>query len=162
MWLKRICWVTLFGMRLQKNCKNSPTQPRIIQHKQGRDGVNNKARAHISAPPTTTYHPFSCPSCHPHPLPFFRSSLRQLFPLVHSRRLGNNIKRFSLQLCRRGNTWLSTGSFWPLSASAQVEFSLSADSSVQLRVNGCETPLHVNVLHLYSTFSSHSRPLKCF
>lgn len=32
-WLKGICWVTLFGMRLQQTV-NSPTQSRIIQHKQ--------------------------------------------------------------------------------------------------------------------------------
>lgn len=63
-WLKRICWVTLFGMRLQKTV-NSPTQLRIIQHKQGRDGGNNKAGAHISPPQTTTHHPFSFLSLHP-------------------------------------------------------------------------------------------------
>lgn len=45
-------------MRLQQTV-NSPTQSRIIQHKQGRDGENNKAWAHICAPQTTTHHPLS-------------------------------------------------------------------------------------------------------
>lgn len=140
--LKRICWVTLFGMRLQKTV-NSPTQLRAIQHKQGRDGVNNKAWAHISAPQTTTHHPFSFLSHHPviftllpnlpfstppphHPPPTANFPLSPSSPPIHSRCLGNNTKRFSSQLCHRGNAWLSSRpllearrlpacSYWPLS-----------------------------------------------
>lgn len=83
-WLKRICWVTLFGMRLQKTV-NSPTQLRIIQRKQGRDGGNNKAWAHISAPQTTSHHPLFILLHHPviftlSLLPYLSLSFLSFFP----------------------------------------------------------------------------------
>ena len=90
-WLKRICWVTLFGMRLQKTV-NSPTHLRTIQHKQGRDGGNNKAPAHISAPQSTARHPFAFLAHHAViPLPshlslsFFPSFFLLLFPSLPGR-----------------------------------------------------------------------------
>lgn len=119
-WLKRICWVTLFGMRLQKTV-NSPTHLSIIQHKQGRDGGNNKAQAHISGFKQQLIIP--SPSSHLILLFFLSLLLPNLSlslansylrpssppsPPIHSCCLGNNTKRFSSQLCHRGNAWLSS------------------------------------------------------
>lgn len=92
-------------MRLQHTV-NSPTQRRITRHKQGRDGGNNKALAHIAAPQTTTHHPFSFLS--PIILLFFypispllsfslpsrHQSILPSLPPHHSCCLGNNTKRF--------------------------------------------------------------------
>lgn len=102
-------------MRLQKTV-NSPTQLRIIQDKQGRDGANNKAQVHISVPQTTTHHPLLLPltsSCNFHSPSSAQFSFFSLFPPpssppVHSRCRGNNTKRFSSQHSHRGNAWLSS------------------------------------------------------
>lgn len=81
-------------MRLQKTV-NSPTHLRTIQHKQGRDGGNNKAPAHISAPQSTARHPLRLPltsrcySSSTRSLPFFHSLFLSFFsssplsPAIH-------------------------------------------------------------------------------
>lgn len=127
-WLKRICWVTLFGMRLQQTV-NSPTRWRIIQHKQAEmeeiikpELISVRLKQQLIIP-SHSFTP-SVYSCQSLPLSFFLSpllmlpllpllSIRLFFPPsppFHSCCLGNNTKRFSLQLCHRGNAWLSS---WP-------------------------------------------------
>lgn len=109
-------------MRLQKTV-NSPTQLRPSWHKQGRDGVNNKAGAQISTVLPTT----ATMTCHPpfsfsEPLPF--TSFHSLLPLSSLFLLSGppsshpanlllvalvTIQRgFSPQPRRQGNTWLSS------------------------------------------------------
>lgn len=69
-------------MRLQQTV-NSPTQPRIIQHKQGRDGGNNKARAHNNNPSPSLLSSASFSPSSARSLPFFSfpSSPHLLSPL---------------------------------------------------------------------------------
>lgn len=105
-WLKRICWVTLFGMRLQKTV-NSPTQLRLIQRKQGRDGVNNKAWSRIrcasnhssslSSPqnlPLFSLFLVSSPPLFSFPHTSTPPTLTPSSPPIYSCCLGNNTKRF--------------------------------------------------------------------
>lgn len=66
----------------------------------------------IPSPSSRIIHLFSlslfCPIFLSFPLPLANSPLSPPSPPIHSRCLGNNTKRFSLQLCHRGNAWLSS------------------------------------------------------
>lgn len=117
-------------MRLQQTV-NSPTQPRIILLKQGGDeGTIKLISPHLKRQLIWLYpdfHPFLLFSLPPPfcPVPPFLAFFLSYFPEstlffflihlsfpssppIHSCCLGNNTKRFSSQLCHRGNAWLSS------------------------------------------------------
>lgn len=117
-------------MRLQQTV-NSPTQSRIIQHKQAEIEGIIKTQL-ISGPlkqrliiPSPSFHllllfllclfclisPFSLLSSLPLANSFLSPSVHPFNPPSppnHSGCLGNNTKTFSSQLCHRGNAWLSS------------------------------------------------------